>query len=335
MAAGPQTHGGDLTIAVDDAIPDDDSAIGSSTWSTISASLNSDVVNFPIVNGRRYFAYKNGEAKYTMPNDEDEMDRLDLMHAILVKALGQKLFLAPLEASKVHRALDLGTGTGIWALDFADQFMNCQVLGVDLSPIQPTWIAPNVKFEIDDIESEWNYSKKFDFIMGRYLMNGLKNYKWVIEQAFKNATPGGWVEFQDMTVDFKSDDGTLRYDSRILEWQRIGLRAQDELGVEHAPGTKLEGWFKDVGFVNIQHRLIKLPWGHWPRDPDMKEIGVYNLQQLLNGADAFTLRPFCEILGWSEEEVKVFMIGVRKELKDPRIHGYYEFHVVYGQKPED
>ena len=41
------------------------------------------------------------------------MDRLDLMHAILVKALGQKLFLAPLEASKVHRALDLGTGTGI------------------------------------------------------------------------------------------------------------------------------------------------------------------------------------------------------------------------------
>jgi len=94
--------------------------------------------------------------------------------------------------------------------------------------------------------------------------------------------------------------------------------------LQHAPGTKLEGWFKDVGFVNIQHRLIKLPWGHWPRDPDMKEIGVYNLQQLLNGADAFTLRPFCEILGWSEEEVKVFMIGVRKELKDPRIHGYYE-----------
>lgn len=87
------------------------------------------MVNFPIVNGRRYFAYKNGEATYTMPNDEAEMERLDLMHAILVKALGQKLFLSPLERSKVHRALDLGTGTGIWALDFADQFTECEFLG--------------------------------------------------------------------------------------------------------------------------------------------------------------------------------------------------------------
>ena len=41
------------------------------------------------------------------------MDRLDLVHALFVKALGQKLFLSPLDESKVHRALDLGTGTGI------------------------------------------------------------------------------------------------------------------------------------------------------------------------------------------------------------------------------
>ena len=47
------------------------------------------------------------------PNIQAEMDRLDLMHAIFIKALGQKLFLAPLEEAKVHRALDLGTGTGI------------------------------------------------------------------------------------------------------------------------------------------------------------------------------------------------------------------------------
>jgi len=45
--------------------------------------------------------------------------------------------------------------------------------------------APNVKFEIDDIECEWNFSKKFDFIMGRYLMSGLKDYKRVIEQAYQ------------------------------------------------------------------------------------------------------------------------------------------------------
>jgi len=41
------------------------------------------------------------------------MDRLDIMHGMIYKALGDKLFLAPLEEEKVQRALDLGTGTGI------------------------------------------------------------------------------------------------------------------------------------------------------------------------------------------------------------------------------
>ena len=45
-----------------------------------------------------------------------------------------------------------------------------------------------MKFEIDDIEAEWSFTKRFDFIMGRYLMNGLRNYKAVIEQAYKLET---------------------------------------------------------------------------------------------------------------------------------------------------
>jgi len=41
------------------------------------------------------------------------MDRLDIMHGMIYKALDDKLHLAPLDADKIHRALDLGTGTGI------------------------------------------------------------------------------------------------------------------------------------------------------------------------------------------------------------------------------
>jgi methylase of polypeptide subunit release factors len=32
--------------------------------------------------------------------------------------------------------LDIGTGTGIWAIDFADEHPEAEVIGTDLSPIQ-------------------------------------------------------------------------------------------------------------------------------------------------------------------------------------------------------
>lgn len=32
--------------------------------------------------------------------------------------------------------IDIGTGTGIWAIDFADEHPESEVIGTDLSPIQ-------------------------------------------------------------------------------------------------------------------------------------------------------------------------------------------------------
>lgn len=50
-----------------------------------------------------------------MPNDEVELDRLDMKHHEITLLLDGKLFTAPLDASALHHVLDIGTGTGIWA----------------------------------------------------------------------------------------------------------------------------------------------------------------------------------------------------------------------------
>lgn len=53
---------------------------------------------------------------YLLPNDEAESDRLDLGHEMYLQILGRKLYLAPVK--NPQRVIDLGTGTGIWAIDF-------------------------------------------------------------------------------------------------------------------------------------------------------------------------------------------------------------------------
>ena len=47
-----------------------------------------------------------------------------------------------------HRVLDVGTGTDIWAFDFADEHPEAQAIGVDLSPIQPKFVP------LDDLEED-------------------------------------------------------------------------------------------------------------------------------------------------------------------------------------
>lgn len=79
-----------------------------------TTSLASSVTAYKFENGRRYHAYKEGS--YIFPNDEQEKDRLDILHKVMDLVMGEKLYHAPI--GNPRRVLDIGTGTGIWAMEF-------------------------------------------------------------------------------------------------------------------------------------------------------------------------------------------------------------------------
>ena len=297
---------------------------------SFTTSASPSVTAYPFENGRRYHAFRAGS--YLLPNDDEELERLNIVHQMVKKVLDDRIFLAPLPEG-FQRALDIGTGTGIWAMEMGDAYPQAEIIGNDLSPVQPSWVPPNVRFEVDDCESPWAYDGQFDFVFSRYMCTSLLNWPGLVNQAFKHIRPGGFVEFQDFDMLFYSEDGTLKESSNASKWIQMIVGANRHAGREPSPGPKLEGWMRDAGFEDIVSHKFKIPIGPWAKDKLQKEVGLFNLVQLLDGAEAISLRLLTSILKWKPEEVQVLCAKVKQELKSKSLHAVLDFYVVYGQKP--
>jgi len=318
-----------IAVDTDGSGPESDSAYGDDL-STFTQSLTSSVLNYAFENGRRYHAFREGA--YAFPNDERENERLDMQHHMLTMAIGDKLHLAPI-SSNLQSVLDIGTGTGMWCIQMGDDYPSAQILGNDLSAAQYTFVPPNVKFEVDDVESEWTFQKPFDYIHSRSMMVSILDWPKLVKNCFDFVTPGGWVEFQDYDLQWYSEDETLKPDSSLAKWLDLFYEGASKTGRDHRPGIKLEGWVRDAGFTEIYHQKFRLPVGRWPKDERLKMVGAWNLINCLEGIEGFTMGLFTRMLGWTAEEVQVLLAGVRKDLRNPKIHVQQDFHVVYGRKP--
>ncbi|KAL1991149.1 hypothetical protein VTN49DRAFT_5653 [Thermomyces lanuginosus] len=298
--------------------------------SSYSTSLTSSVLDYRHENGRRYHKYRDGS--YLLPNDEAENDRLDMLHELCLEVLHRKLYLAPI--GKPQRVIDLATGTGLWAIDFADSHPQAEVIGCDLSPIQPTLVPPNVKFLVDDIESEWAYERDpFDFIHARYLAFSIKDFGKLIKQCYRSVKPGGWVEFQDWDGYPYSEDGSLD-DTGFQRYYDEANNAFEKAGYEVRPGPKLEEWFQDAGFVNIHVEKFQIPHGVWPKDKHLKKVGTWFQAQSEAGLEAGALAALTRYEQWTKEEVILLASQARADGRKRNVHALFDFYIVYGQRPE-
>ncbi|KAF2237966.1 S-adenosyl-L-methionine-dependent methyltransferase, partial [Viridothelium virens] len=308
----------------------DDAGYASDDYSSTSTSLSSSVRDYAFENGRRYHKFRQGH--YALPNDDQEQHREDMKHAMTLAASGDRLHFAPLNAHP-QQIVDLGTGTGIWAVEMGDAYPSAQVLGIDLSPIQPTWVPPNVRFMVDDAESEWLHPRDhFDLVHARHCLPAFKDWAGVFASAFAHVKPGGWMEVQDLQFVSQCDDGTMPETYALEKLFRLIGAGFQTMGVTLQGAPSLPEKMRAAGFEGVEVDVRKVPVGKWPKNPLLKKVGLYLQAVIMDGLEAVSLGPICRGLKWTREEVEVLLAEVRKDLRNSAIHSYVTMYTIYGQK---
>ncbi|CAG9989984.1 unnamed protein product [Clonostachys byssicola] len=295
-------------------------------------SISPSVHSYEHQHDRRYHGYKRG--RYPLPNDAQEQSLDELKHYIMLELANGQLFMSDLDVIPT-KVIDVGTGTGTWAIDLADKYPNSSIVGTDLSPIQPSALPPNCHMFVDDCEEEdWGFEDDFDLVHFRNMAWTLYNLDEMLNKAYTNLNPGGWVEFQEFLPQIFCDDDTMKADDPLQAFTQISADGMRKLGYRSFGSQDLVESLNNSGFTDVQCVTKKVPIGTWTADQKLKYLGGLMQTVVEESLSAYLAKPFAAT-GISPNERNGLVSNVKSSLQDHRIHRYVKVQFCYGQKPED
>ncbi|KAL9107067.1 MAG: hypothetical protein Q9227_008013 [Pyrenula ochraceoflavens] len=306
-------------------------------------SVTASIMNYIEDYGRTYHRYKEGSYKF--PNDEQEKDRLDRQYHVFKLLWDGRLHFCPL--NDPSNILDIGTGTGIWPIEMADYYPQCQITGTDLSAIQPDSVPENVLFEIDDAtETDWARPlNHYDMIRTCFMLGSFTSYPTVLRTAYSHLRPGtGWMECIEPDPMPKADDDSIArlgpIDANCYPFRDHAARLC-EASVDYCDpprplriAHRLSTWFRRAGFVDIHEEVYKVPVNPWAKDKKLKLVGRWQEEIWCDGLAGFSYQLLGrDGMGWTKEEIEVELVGVRESVKRRDVHAWNAVHVVWGRRP--
>lgn len=206
-------------------------------------------------NDRIYVA----ESPYLLPKDLGETNRLDFQHYMLRYALRGN-YAAPLQVP--HDILDVGSGTGRWAIEMAQQFPAARVIGMDMAPpAVDTNVAPdarpaNYTFALGNVLERIPFpDNSFDFIHQRFLTLAIPAARWpgVVDDLLRVARSGGWIEL----VETEPPMGAPAID-QLASW---GIELTKRRGIDVSLMARIGDLLRDRGAADVTARTVNMPVG--------------------------------------------------------------------------
>ncbi|KAK8016817.1 hypothetical protein PG993_015006 [Apiospora rasikravindrae] len=230
----------------------------------------------------------------------------DFSHAIYRLLLDNKLAAAPLRYPE--KVLD------------TEENPTSDVIGTDLSMIQPLPWTPNCQFVLENSETDdWLFPHNFDYVHLRGVLSCFHDVRTVIRRAHDHLSPGGWIEFQDGVFDLAGhDDGSFE-GTALQRWSALLRAGAAARGRDLAKARRYKQHLLDAGFVDVHERLIMVPGGPWhAEDAKMKVVGVYTTN-IMSTHVLESFKPFLASAGLSPAEIEAMSGEVRREMLDSGI----------------
>ncbi|KDN62706.1 hypothetical protein CSUB01_08512 [Colletotrichum sublineola] len=293
-------------------------------------SMTSSIYRYENFHDRTYHSDRF-VSTYWAPNDRPQGDAMELYHDLFCAVFNGKLCFAQFPKN-TQKILDVGTGTGAWAIEVGDSQPQSVVIGIDMSPIQPEYVPSNV--QIDDLNESWTFSdNSLDYVHMRFLAGSVRNWKFTMKEAYRCLRTGGILESSEPSFVIESDDGTVDEHSAWNQWPRIFDKYGKQTGqtfsvVQH--GIQ-KGAIEEAGFSNVEEFNCKIPIGSWPEDREQRQLGQYAQKVMETDALGFIMRPAASI-GWTIEQIENYKASLQAEMTSNTTHPWYWFKTVWGCK---
>ncbi|KAK1987981.1 UMTA methyltransferase [Colletotrichum cereale] len=276
--------------------------------------------------GREYQRYAVDNGAYFAPIDEDEVERLQIMHAVLSIVFENQLIFPPI--ARPRRILECGFGAGDWALEVAQKHPSCEVVAIDICPhIWPdeTQTPTNLNLQVDDLNGRFTFpSNHFDLVHSQMMAGGIHSNRWreYIRDTFRVLRPGGWCQMVEIYFNAQSDNGTLTQNHALRRWSRRYLDSMQPYKDPRAP-LQMQSWMQSAGFDSVETQMIPLPTCSWSNDPRQHQIGVANRENVRRMLASLAMYPMTEFRGMTSQEFQVLVAQARCEADNPAFRAYF------------
>jgi hypothetical protein len=154
------------------------------------------------------------------------------------------------------------------------------------------------------------------------MVGAFSDWPKIFRSCYDNLNPGGWVEFQEYIVELQCIDDSLA-GTALERWNKLLMEAADKTGLNSRAAARFRSQLAAAGFVDVVERKFALPGNAWAKGEKEKMLGLMQMTNILDGVQGISMQLFTKMLGWSPEEVELFLVDVRKDLKNRDIHFYY------------